>query len=226
MKNKFLISFIYILFIICMKNYTYATTGISELRASSNQIKKGESFTVVLSVESEDGINGVDTKYIYDTEKLEVLSAEIVDPSNWSDMGKDNDITVICNSTKDIKNADIYKIAFRLKDNVKVGDKIKIETSDILLDTNAKSNSTVDIKKKSVDLSIIDDKTVINDTNYRNENDSENNARAIKTKEIDETKSKNNLPKTGKYKIIAIFSIMGIIVYLCYKKYQRYKDIK
>ena len=68
MKTKIISANIIAIFIILLSSISFATTGTVEFKSYTTEVKKGETFTVTLSATSEDGINGIDTKYIYDSE--------------------------------------------------------------------------------------------------------------------------------------------------------------
>lgn len=169
----FIMSIISILTILIASN-VFAATGTVELKSSTKEVKKGDSFTVTLQASSEDGINGIDTKYTYETEELELISESIVDSKNWSNLGVSPDITVISNSTENIKKADIYTITFKVKDNVSVGNKIVISTTEILLDTNAQSNSEITIDPQKIELTVVKDAEETN-TNQNTNTDGQTN---------------------------------------------------
>ncbi len=156
MKTKVIISSIIAMLIILFTSVIFAATGTVELKSDVNQVKKGETFTVTLSATSEEGINGIDTKYTYDSNKLELISESVSNSTNWSSLGTSPDITVICNSTSSIKNADIYVLKFKVKDNVSVGTTLKVETNNIILDTDAQTDSEVTILPKKVEIKVID----------------------------------------------------------------------
>ncbi len=48
-----------------LASISFAATGTVEFKPNTTEVKKGETFTVTLSATSEDGINGIDTKYTY-----------------------------------------------------------------------------------------------------------------------------------------------------------------
>ncbi len=93
---------------------------------------------------------------LIDSEKLELVSENVADSTNWSNIGASPDITIICNSTQSIKNANIYILTFKVRDNVSVGSTIEIETTDILLDTDAQADSEVTIPSKKIKITVKD----------------------------------------------------------------------
>ncbi len=242
MKNKIISTGIIAMFIILFTSVTFAATGAVELKSNVTQVKKGEIFTVTLSATSEEGINGIDTRYTYDSEKLELISENVADSSNWSSIGTSPNITVICNSTQSIKNADIYVLKFKVKDNVTVGSTLKIETNDILLDTDAQTDSEVTISSKKLEITVIDDtqkddekkddekeddikkddikkdNTEKDDTNKQVNGNSTNSAgleiknNTVNSNNISSSKSPSVLPKTGEISIVIVTFIIIAII--------------
>lgn len=232
MKTKIITAIIIAIFIMLLSSSSFAASGTVEFKPSTTEVKKGETFTVTLSATSEDGINGIDTKYTYDSEKLELVNEKVADSSNWSNMGASPDITIICNSTQSIKNADIYILTFKVKDNVSSGSTVKIETTKILLDTDAQTDSEVDIASKKIEITV---KEVPEDNpNQNNKPSNESGDNEPKTTpetnptKSDSTVAKGILPKTGEnYVMISIFIIIAIVLSIIFhKKYMKHKDIK
>lgn len=243
MKTK-LIIILTIMFLIILNTSTSnanTTYGIS-IDINPEQIKVGETFKVTLSVHCSDGINGIDTTYNYDTDMLELVSAELVDTKNWSSLGTDNQITIICNSTEKITEADIYTLTFRVKEDVAVGDTAIISTSEILLDSDAETDSEIiiDAKKLSITVAgteegekptdpdnntVVDGNEIVNPDD-NNQNQEENNTIISKPENTDNTVSSNKLPYTG-MNIIILLVIAGLVMLSIglYRINNKYKNI-
>ena len=159
MKLKiFIINIMTIMIILMLSSAVSAATGTVEFKPNTNEVKKGEEFTVTLSANSEDGINAVITTYSYDTEKLELVSEGLADSAKWTNLEPSPNICVICNSSQSIKSANLYTIKFKVKDNVSAGDKINIQTTEILLDTDAQqTDSSITIPSKKIEITVKDD---------------------------------------------------------------------
>ena len=125
------------------------STATATLRTSNSTVKIGETFTVTLSVWCEEGINGIDTTYSYDSDKLELVSASLKDTTNWASLGSGDQITVISNSESKIKQADVYVLTFKVKDDATAGQTAKVSTKDILVDSDADTNSEKTVKALS-----------------------------------------------------------------------------
>lgn len=235
MKAKLIIGNIIAIIIILLTSVTYAATGKVELKADVKEVKKGDTFTVTLVVTSEEGINGISTKYTYDTNKLELVSESLVDTTNWSNLGTSPELTIICNSTSSIKSADIYTLKFKVKDNVTAGSVVTVETTDILLDTDAQSDSEVTISAKKVEVNVIEYKNNNNNTDdsgtnnpSKPNNPNNTNNSGTNTNKPDSISSGNTLPQTGESNIIIYIFIVILIILsvISYRRYNEYKKIK
>lgn len=247
MKNK-LITFA-IIFMVILANLGIvqaATTATATLKTNKDKVKPGDTFTVTLSVACEDGINGIDTTYSYDTDKLELVSASVKDSTNWSSLGADNQITVICNSTSKITTADIYVLTFKVKDSVATGTTANISTTDILVDSDAATNSEKTVKALKV--SITAEKESSNNGNESTgegtgteQPDNKEDVTQTPSNKIEGTNTSNStskistdntvaktstLPKTGKGGVaLIVIMAIAIIGVIAYKKYDNYKGI-
>lgn len=151
MRNKLnLLVISIILLLISTTMSKAAAISTATLKINKDKVKPGDTFTVTLSVTCEEGINGIDTMYSYDEDKLELVSASVKDSTNWSSLGADKQITVICNSTSKITTADVYVLTFKLKDTVEIGTTASISTTDILVDSDAATDSETTIKALNV----------------------------------------------------------------------------
>ena len=214
-----------------------AADATVDLRASSETVKPGDTFTVILSAKCEDGINGIDTKFSYDTEKLELINQAVTNSDNWSSLGGDGEISVICNSTDSIKTADIYTLTFKVKDSVANGAIATISTEGIMLDSDAATNSIVSIAGKTATVKAANSATP---SGNNGTSDGENNGGADNkgTGSRESTSGKSgdpttaasagkNIPKAGLTAIKGIL-IVGIatVGVVAYKKFYQLKEIK
>ena len=126
--------------IFCSVTIVNASNGNASLTTSSTSVKQGETFIVTLSVNCEDGINGVDTSYSYDEDKLELVSANVAS-SNWANLGIDSKIQVIVNSTSKLTSENIYVLTFKVKDNASVGDSAKVSINIISKDSDTQNGN-------------------------------------------------------------------------------------
>lgn len=206
-----------------------AATGTASFTASSTSVKPGETFKVTLSANSDDGLNSVDTTYSYDTDKLEFVSANVAN-SNWSSLGQDNQITVISNSTSKITSNDVYVLTFKVKDTATVGTTAKISTSEVMIDTDLATDSSLTVSAKSVNINIVsvdDNKGNTNTDDEPNTPSEGTNTNKISSNNIQSespTTANKILPKTGEGFIILITSIavivLGILSFVLYRRYR------
>lgn len=240
MKNKIITVSIIAIIIMALTSVCYAATGTVEVKASKAEVKKGDTFTVTLVATSEEGINGVNSQYSYNTEKLDLISGAI--SNDWSNLGTAPEITIVCNSEETIKNADIYTLTFKVKDTVTKGETLQIEFKDIILGTDLETNAELQIGTKTAEVKIIEEEkqneltnnntnieTNKNNTTTNNNNTNKNNTTTNNNSTNKDTSTSNNkLPQTGIsntviYTLIIVTTICAII---CYKKYIEHKDIK
>lgn len=158
MKKQIITVITIFMFILASCSIVQANSSATvTLKTSSSTVKAGEEFTVTMSVTCEDGINGIDTKYKYDTDKLEFVSDEIKDSKAMVNLsqGSGDSITIINNSESSTKNVDIV-LTFKVKEGTKSGEKATITTEDILVDSNAETNSECTIKALSASITVSD----------------------------------------------------------------------
>ena len=170
--KKIIISIIVLCLVLSSISIVNASTGTVNLIANNKTVKPGETFTVTVSVSCVDGINGINTTYNYDQDKLEFVSAKVSN-DNWANLGTNNSITVISNSTSKITSSDIYVLTFKVKDNATAGI-AKVGTSDIMIDSDLAENSSFNVSAKSIDINIITDNNQ-GDNNPGDNNPGDNN---------------------------------------------------
>lgn len=165
MKKQIKILMLVIALIMACTLTVNAADATASLNSSSAEVHKGDTFTVTLNVSCEEGINGLKGKFSYDTDKLELVNPnpedpskplKIVDQTKWFNLGEDLNVEVIHNSSDTEKSADIVEVTFKVKDTVEVGTKAKIAVTDLVLDSDAASNSTKQIGTKEVEVSIVE----------------------------------------------------------------------
>ncbi len=165
-------------------NIVNAATGNADINASNTSVKPGETFTVTISAKCDDGINGIDTTYSYDIDKLELVSANVTN-NNWVNMGSDNTIQVICNTTKKVTSDNIYILTFKVKDNVAEETTVKISTSDIKVDSDVSKSSFTE-SAKSVNINIVP-----TNSNVQNNNNDENQGTNVPNSNNGQNQSQN-----------------------------------
>ena len=244
MVKKVMLSIMVIGIMLFSINVVNAASGKADFKADKESIKAGETFTVTLFCECEDGINGIETSYNYDSSKLELISAEVAN-KNWVDMsgGRANIVEVICNTVETIKSDNIYVLTFKAKENQETT-VATISTGDIKVDSD-KSTSTFTEKAKTVTINIESDNQETPGNSNGNGNTDKNNGNTegnsnSGTENNGTTNNKSNtanknqasnslankiLPKTGKEGnqiivfIIAVASLFAVILFTANKFY-------
>ena len=160
MKRKIFTVLIAILLAVTSFSMVQASGEVTAtLRASSSKVKSGETFTVTLSATCDEGINGIDTTYTYDETILELQSAGVADSSKWSSLGSGRSITLISNTESKITSASLYTLTFKVKETATIGEKASVQTTQILLDSDAASNSNKTITARTVTIEIAGETT-------------------------------------------------------------------
>ena len=241
MRKKLIIMGMIFLLIIVNTVGSYAAGTTVQLQADKAEVKAGETFTVTLKATCEEGINGIDTTYTYDTDKLELVSANVAS-SDFSSLGVDNQITVICNSATSITSADIYVLTFKVKDGVTANSTAKISIAETLLDSYSATDSENTIAAQEISVTIVEDETgdpnppVTPPTEEPEEPETPPAEQPTTpgmtvtvggANKTDTTVSDKVLPKTGVSLIIIIAIVSAVIIAIVlYKKYKDYQFIK
>lgn len=231
MKRKIL--FLIVIMIVVLMSVVYAASGTVSLKASSTTVEPGGTFTVTISANCNDGVNGIDTTLSYDTDKLELVSGALAN-NNFANLSSENQITVITNSKTPIKSADLYTLTFKVKDGVASGSTATIKTGKILLDSDASNQSsetigeqtvTVTVKKGSKPENGQPENTQPGSESKENEStgSSEQNTKDLSAGKQIATKS--SLPYAGVEGSIAlailILVVVAVVSYILYKKYRK-----
>jgi len=228
MKKKILLisSMAIILLLSLIRTSFAAPTATATLNVSSKNVKKGETFTVTLAVECEDGINGISTKYTYDNSVLELQKEEIVDSSKWSSLGSSGNIEVICNSVETIKSAEIYKITFKVKDTVNVGDILTIGTSAIEVDSDLPEDSKVSLSAKVVLVNVIGEENNNEGTPDKDgETPGDENVPNGTTGNADGNNTDEDMPDTGVASTTLAIIALIVVAVISYTSYSKYRNI-
>lgn len=218
----------------------YAATGKVTLKSSSSEVKPGDTFTVTISASCDSGINGIDTKFTYDTDKLEMESSMLSD-SRFASLGSDQDITIISNTTDKITSADIWKIVFKVKSTAKSGDSAKITMQDGTMDSDDENNSNMTISGTSLSVKVgssgssgsnsdsnnnEENKTIPSSGEKQPDTTSDSKASSqtsqVSAAEKDATTSSGKLPQTGATPVMLIIVlavvVLGVIFFIKSKK--------
>ena len=225
MKSKLSIILITIFLVLANVVTSYAATATVELNVDKAELKVGETFTVTLSANCSDGINGVITTFSYDTKKLEYVSESVVDTSNYAFGGNKDakEIFVYCTSTDSIQNADIYALTFKVKEGATVGSKAKISIAETTLDSDSETNSEHILEEQEISVTIIEE---TEDKPTEDKPTEDKPAGNVTNDKKDDTTTKNEIPKAGlSTMLMSVIITITILAVFMYYKNQKYTDL-
>lgn len=182
----------------------FAATAIANLHSSSLTVKPGETFTVVLSVNCQEGINGViGLTYNYDKDKLDLVSEKI--GTNYTNLGAGDTIDLITNAKDKLTNEDIYIFEFKAKETIKSQTIANISTGDIKIDSDEASNSEAIVKGQKTSITIkpegnTDSEEPRKETENPKEQEKEGGKTEKETKKTEQEKKETEQEKTEKEK--------------------------
>ena len=178
----------------------FAATAMANLNSSSLTVKPGETFTVVLSVNCQEGINGViGLTYNYDKDKLDLVSEKI--GTNYTNLGTGDTIDLITNAKDKLTNEDIYIFEFKAKETIKSQTIANISTGDIKIDSDEASNSEAIVKGQKTSITIkpegnTDSEEPRKETENPKEQEKEGGETEQETKETEQEKKETEQEKT------------------------------
>lgn len=238
--KKVLISILAMIFIISMAITVNAATGSISSGASSESVLKGKTFTVTLAGVSDTPIDGMYTKFTYDTNVLELVSK--TPATGYGDSSGEGEI-LITNSSSSTSptSGTLYTLTFKVLDSATTGEtKISFSGSELHLN-NSGTVSQLASNIETVTITIkADDTTVDNNNDNKNtntntdtedgNNSSNNNSNSGNKSNTSSNTSKDNstkkLPQTGisDAGLIAIV-VLGAVSIASYVSYRKYKNI-
>ena len=132
-----------------------AATGSVSVIPSKTEVNPGDTFTVTISGSCEEGINGLEAVVTYEEAKLELVESKAAD-NKWIDLGQNVDtgvgISLMCNSADTIKNANMYVLTFKVKNDATVDTTAKVTASGITLYSDASQTYTEGTKEAEVSI--------------------------------------------------------------------------
>ena len=124
---------------------------------STTNVKPGETFTVTLHATCSEKINGIQTEYNYDSDVLEVVSANTAS-GNFANLGINNKIEVIANAP-DITDADVFVITFKVKDDAQANTTTQISMPETLVASMEATDSNYYVPAQTITINIVGDST-------------------------------------------------------------------
>ena len=153
MKKKiFIIGMVFILILLNAVTCFAAETTV-QLVSDKSEVKAGETFTVTIKAVCDEGINGLDTAYSYDEEKLELVSTNV--GANFSNLSTGNEISLISISTEKITSADLFTLTFKVKEGVAVDSTAQIGIDETLLGSDAATDSNHMIDAQNITVTVV-----------------------------------------------------------------------
>ena len=232
--KKVLISILAMIFIISMAITVNAATGSISSGASSDSVLKGKTFTVTLAGVSDTPIDGMYTKFTYDTKVLELVSK--TPATGYGDNSGDGEILITNNSSSTSPTSGtLYTLTFKVLDSAAAGEtKISFNGSELHLNDNG-TISQLATNVDEITITVKADDTTVDNNNNNNatgnnnnssNNSSNNNSKSNTTSNTSKNNSKKKLPQTGinDAGLIAIVAL-GAVSIASYISYRKYKNI-
>lgn len=142
-----------LIFVWCLN--VYAVTATADLISNNSAVKAGDIFTVTLSINCADGINGATgITYNYDTNVLELVNSGVND-TNFMNIGNTTTIDLISNSSTKITTSNIYKFTFKVKEDATPGATTQITMNNFSIDSDAQTESESIIGAKSITITVL-----------------------------------------------------------------------
>ena len=191
MSKKVKIILISILLFVLGAGVVNASSANAALMTEGQNIKAGETFTVTFVANCEEGINGLEGKISYDTDKLEFVKVETADATKWTNLGEGLTVQILNISSESIKESQIFKMTFKAKDDITAGTTANIIVDGIVIDSEAQTDSSKSVVAQTISLNIIADE---DPTQGTEKPDGDDNKEEDKEQETDkETEDKDQV---------------------------------
>lgn len=237
--KKFLISIVTLVIMISMMTTAYAASGSISLAASSNQVVKGNTFTVTVAGSADENITALQAALSFDTTKLS-LESKAAGTGFTDASGSNSEIAILSTDNNSLSTTGtLYTLTFKVLDTATVGETtINVTNATLALVNASQTQENVSVADGSVTVTIKEDNTTIGDNDNNNQNTTGNTASTPSTnsnstsnsssnsasKSNNSTSKKTTLPQTGVEVVsiiaIAILSVFAVISYVSYKKYR------
>ena len=235
--KKVLISIFTLIFIISMITVVNAASGSISVTASSNQVTRGNTFTVTVSGTADENITGMQASISYDTNKLSLENKSA--GTNFSDLSGTNEIAIASSGNSDVKSGTLYTLTFKVLDTADLGETtISVTGATLALVNGSQAQENVMASDQSAKVTIISDTTTVSgeeETNAettktttpsskKSNSSSKSTSSKSSSKSSSNSSSKKTLPQTGVEVVsvigIAVLSFVAIISYVSYRKYK------
>ena len=245
--KKVLISILTVIFVVSMVTVVNAATGSISLEANSNQVVKGNTFTVTLLGNADENITALQAALSFDETKLSLENKSA--GTGFTDAsGSNSEIAILSTDNNSLSKAGtLYNLTFKVLDTAEEGTAtISVTSATLALVNSSQEQENISAEDANVTITIkADDTTVGNNDTDNDDDNNESNPNTPSTNEDDDSSSKNNdssnnkpnnsnngnsnnkdkkLPQTGlevkSIIAIAILTVFAIISYVSYKKYK------
>ena len=235
--RKVLVSIFTLIFIISMITVVNAASGSISVTASSNQVTRGNTFTVTVSGTADENITGMQASISYDTNKLSLENKSA--GTNFSDLSGTNEIAIASSGNSDVKSGTLYTLTFKVLDTADLGETtISVTGATLALVNGSQAQENVMASDQSAKVTIISDTTTVSgeeETNAettktttpsskKSNSSSKSTSSKSSSKSSSNSSSKKTLPQTGVEVVsvigIAVLSFVAIISYVSYRKFK------
>lgn len=233
--KKFLISLLTLIFVISITiSISAATTGSVAISLSSETVKAGDEFSIILKAEDLNYLNTVEYSGLTITNESGNVSTDITVKSvesvgnDWAKMSNEGKTNFVYSGEK-TTSQDVFKITFKVEDSVTAGT-YNINIEGIKVYSANLEDDTTDIGTKSISVKAIVDDTTADNKDEQNNNtqtpsNTSNSGNKSNTTKSNTSSNKNTkLPQTGveMVSVIAIVALgaMGVASYISYRKYK------
>lgn len=139
--------------IFCMTFNVNAASQNVTLKQNKTEVEPGDTFTVTITGSCEEGINGLEALVTYESNQLELIESKVAD-DKWINIGQTTEdgiqLSIMCNSVNTIKDADIFKLTFKVKNDAERGSNAKVTVSQIALYSDTSQKYDIGTKNVSV----------------------------------------------------------------------------
>lgn len=234
--KKVLISIFTLIFIISMITVVNAASGSISVTASSNQVVKGNTFTITVAGTADENITALQAALSFDTTKLSLDSKK--SGTGFTDAsGSDSEIAILSTDNNSLsKSGTLYTLTFKVLDTATEGDTtINVTSATLALVNESQTQENVSVADGSATITIKSDITTADKDNTEGTEKEEGTKTPSSTKKDNNKSSsssssnassskKTTLPQTGveviSVIVMAALSVFAVISYILYKKYK------
>ena len=158
--KKVLISIFTLIFIISMITVVNAASGSISVTASSNQVVKGNTFTVTVAGTADENITALQSALSYDNTKLS-LETKAAGTGFTDASGSNSEIAILSTDNNSLtKSGTLYTLTFKVLDTAEEGDTtISVTSATLALVNDSQTQENVSVADGSAIVTIKADTT-------------------------------------------------------------------